>query len=633
MDPRLLDCYENELKHLREMGAEFARQHPKIAARLDIASTQVADPYVERLLEGFAFMAARVQLRLDAEFPRFTQRLLEVLHPGHLAPQPAALIAELHPRLGDAALVSGFRVPRGTGLRGLLGRGDATACQFRTAHELRLWPLKVESAAYVGYVADLPLTQLPLPKRPRATVRVKLRVTGGHSLRQLPLDRLVFHLGGQDGIAARLYERLFTSLAGVLVNLPGEPLGAPRFLGVEALAQVGFEDSEALLPVGLRNFQGWRLVQEYFALPQRYHFIALDGLDRVAGGAGGGEVEFVFLLDQPDSQLEGVIAAENFRLNCTPAVNLFEQRCDRIHLDGRSADHHVVPDRTRPMDLEVVQVTNVVGHGPGGERVFHPLYAAFHADADRRNACYSLLREPRALSAGQKRNGSRSSYVGSEVFISLVDPDEAPYPSDLRQLSVTALCSNRDLPLHMAVGVGATDLVLDVSAPVEGVRVVKGPSRPASALREGGIGWRFINHLSLNYLSLLDADEHEGASIVRDMLALHAVGADDGTLRQIEGLRAVRARPVTRRLPPPAGFPGGAHRGHERITFGRGIEIELEVDEMSFQGASAFLLSAVLARFFARHASINSFTETTLRSLGRGEIMRWRPRCGTRALV
>jgi len=632
MDPRLLARYEDELKHLREMGVEFAQQFPKIAARLDLASTPVADPYVERLLEGFAFMAARVQLRLDAEFPRFTQRLLEVLYPNHLAPQPSMLIAQLRPLLGDAALAAGLRIPRGSGMRGLIGRGDSTACQFRSAHEVRLWPLQVESASYVSYTADLPLAQLPLARRPRAALRIKLKTTGGIALRQLPLDQLVFHLGGMDETAWRLYERLFGSLAGVLVNLPGEPAGAPRFLGPEALLPVGFEDDEALLPVGLRNFQGYRLMQEYFALPQRFLFFALDQLDRVMAGAGGNEVEFVFLLDQPDAQLEGVVAAENFQLNCTPAINLFEQRCDRIHLDGRNADHHVVPDRTRPADLEIFQLTAVTGHGPAGEREFHPLYAAFHGDASAHNACYSLHREPRVLSANQKRNGPRSSYVGSEVFLSLVDPQDAPYSSDLRQLSVTALCSNRDLPLHMAINVGATDLTLDASAPVEAIRVIKGPSRPATALREGAVGWKFVNYLSLNYLSLLDADEHEGASVLRDMLALHAVGADAGTLRQIEGVRAVRTRPVTRRLPPPE-RRGGRATGPDRITFGRGIEIEIEVDEQPFQGASAFLLSAVLARFFARHVSINSFTETTLRAVGRGEIVRWRPRCGTRALV
>ena len=106
MDPRLLDYYRQELLHIREGAAEFAREHPKIAARLALEVTtaqgECVDPYVERLLEGFAFLAARVQIRLDSEFPRFTQHLLEMVYPGFLAPTPSMLIVQLEPDLNDA---------------------------------------------------------------------------------------------------------------------------------------------------------------------------------------------------------------------------------------------------------------------------------------------------------------------------------------------------------------------------------------------------------------------------------------------------------------------------------------------------------------------------------------------------
>src|SRR5512134_4029355 len=129
MDPRLLRYYNQELQHLREMGAEFAQQFPKIAARLGVDGIEVADPYVERLLEGAAFLAARVQLRLDAEFPRFTQRLLEIVYPNYLAPTPSMLIAQFQPDLGEANLAAGFKIRRGAGLHSLLGKGDVTACE------------------------------------------------------------------------------------------------------------------------------------------------------------------------------------------------------------------------------------------------------------------------------------------------------------------------------------------------------------------------------------------------------------------------------------------------------------------------------------------------------------------------
>ena len=141
MDPRLLRYYNEELRHLREMGAEFAQSFPKIAARLGMEGLEVTDPYVERLLEGFAFLAGRVQLRLDAEFPRFTQRLLEIVYPQFLAPTPSMLMARVQPELGDPALAAGAVLPRASTLISRAGKAGATVCEFRTAHELALWPL------------------------------------------------------------------------------------------------------------------------------------------------------------------------------------------------------------------------------------------------------------------------------------------------------------------------------------------------------------------------------------------------------------------------------------------------------------------------------------------------------------
>lgn len=624
MDPRLLRYYNQELQHLREMGAEFASQFPKIAARLGIDGIEVADPYVERLLEGFAFLASRVQLKIDSEFPRFTQRLLEIIYPNYLAPTPAMLMAQIRPDLNDGNLARGFKIARGSTMRSQLGKGDETPCQFRTAHDVTLWPVEIAAASYFSYAPDLPLGQLPGGRKIKGGVRLKLRSTAGLNFDQIGLDVLRVQLTGGDEIAYRLYEVMLASAIGVMVVPPARPIEWHDFLPAASVAPVGFEDSEALLPVGLRNFQGYRLLQEYFAFPQRFMSIDIGGLARALKRHGGNEIEVVILLERGDPGLETVVDATNFALNCTPAINLFERRCDRIHISDTTHDYHVVADRTRPMDFEIFDLTSVTGFGSGAdsEHKFHPFYAAFHTEGVTHQAYYSVQREPRLLSTEQKRRGARSTYVGSEVYVSLVDPKEAPFNQELRQLAVTALCTNRDLPLHMPIGAARTDLVLDMAAPVESIRVIKGPSRPFSALREGGVSWKFINQLSLNYLSLIDTDAREGAAAMREILTLYAHSADAGLTKQVEGLRSMRTRPTVRRFPVPG-----------PITFGRGIEIELEVDDFAFQGGSAFLFASVLARFLQRYASINSFTETVLRSASRGEVMRWVPKCGTRAIL
>jgi type VI secretion system protein ImpG len=622
MDPRLLRYYNLELQHLRESGAEFARQFPKIAARLGMHGLEVADPYVERLLEGVGFLAARVQLKLDAEFPRFTQALLEIVYPHYLAPTPSMLVAQLKPDLNDTNLAPGPTVPRGSMMSAQGGREDATSCEFRTAHDVRLWPIEIVSANYFSFAPDLPLNALPVAQRIRGGVRIRLRATGGLEFSQLPLDRLLFYLAGRDDVANTLYELCLAAGVGALV-LPGK--GSARwheFLPPSAVRAAGFADDEALLPVTLRSFGGYRLLQEYFAFPQRYRFVEVTGLSRAIRRVEGDQLELVVLLGRGAATLESVVDASNVALFCTPAINLFHKRVDRIHVSDAVHEYHVVADRTRPLDFEIHALTDVVGHGVGtdSDQRFYPLYTAGSSDAARHQAAYyTTRREPRLVSSAEQRRGSRSSYIGSEVFLSLVDPAHAPYDGDLRQLSIQALCTNRDLVLQMPIGSGMTDFVLDMAAPVTGIRVISGPSRPHAPLADGAVSWRAISHLSLNYLSLAGASPEAAAAALRDLLHLYVADADVSARRQVEGIHAVQVQRVVRRL-----------RGPGPLAFGRGLEITVLLEELAFEGGSAYLLGAVLQHYFARHVSINSFTETVLRSESRGEVSRWVPQWGER---
>ena len=624
MDRRLLAYYNRELSYLRELGGEFAKEFPKIAGRLALDAFECADPYVERLLEGFAFLAARVELKLDAEFPRFSEHMLEMVYPHYLAPTPSMAVVQLSPNRKKGALASGFKVPRGSVLRGQLGKNEQTRCEYRTAHDLELFPIELTSITHSTFVSDIGEVRTPDRRPVKAAVRMRLRTAEGLSFKDLPLDTLPFFVRGQDEVAMRLYELLIGSSVAMVVRDPERTWS--ETLTSEPVRAKGFDDDEALLPFGARSFQGYRLLHEYFAFPQRYLFVELTGLRKALSRAKGSEIELVILLERHDTIVATGVAPSHLALFCTPAVNLFPRKADSIHLTDRVFEYHVVPDRNRPLDLEVHSIVEVTGQGSGttSRREFLPFYASRQKPmADEAAAYYTVHRQARVSSSRRRQLGPRSTYAGSETFLSLVDAREGPYRSNLRELTLSVLCTNRDLPLEMTVGEGRTDFSLDSGAPVESVRVVAGPSPPRPSHAWGELTWRLIGHLSLNYLSLSDSADGQGAAAMRELLKLYSDIADPAMQRQVDGLRTVASAPIMRRVPTVGGPPG----------FARGLEVTVNCDETAFEGTSVFLFGSVLERFLAKYVSINSFTETVLRSVQRGEVMRWPARIGNRPIV
>lgn len=633
MDPRLLGMYEQELRYFRENSAEFARAFPKIAHRLGVEGQEVADPYVERLIEATAFLSARVSLKLDAEYPRFTGNLLEVVYPNYLAPTPSMVVVQCTPQLDNPNLGQGPVMPAGSGLRARHAAGQNTDCEFRTSQAMQMWPIEVKRAQYFTYAPDLALNQHPRSRDIRGGLRIVLNTTAGLKFSQLALDELTLHLGGGEDVAWQLYECALGQPLGVLVqplSAAGRPEGVPHQLSAETIQATGFADEDALLPVTSEGFSGYRLVQEYFAFPQRFQFLRLKGLNAALRSITGTEVELVLLFSRGDAALEKLVSAENVLLHCVPAINLFSKRLDRVNVTEGVNEFHLVPDRTRPQDFEVHSVTEVIGHGAptasGGktgvvEQNFLPFYAAYHGSRFTHPAYYTTSREPRVWSDKQRTQGHRSSHIGSELFLQLVDPQQAPFAHNLRQLAVTARCSNRDLPLLLPVGRGNDFDCIDAQ-PVATVRVVRGPSRPVTPVVNSGLGWRVVDHLAMNYLAVSDGTAAQGAASLQEMLMLYAMHADEARQGQIRGLLSVSTKPLVRRLP----LPGP-------IAFGRGVEVTLEVEEMAFHGHSVFLFGSVLAQYLARHVGVNHFVETVLRLSGKGERMRWRPQCGTRPIL
>jgi len=626
MHPHLLRYFNEELLYMREATGDFAQMHPKIARRLGLQGQDIADPYVERLIESFSYMSARMRIKLDAEFPRFTQRLLEVVYPNYVSPTPSMAVAQFHPQVTEGDFSKGFLVPRGTATYTKVPDGEVTPSQFRTTQDVTLWPLQIVQAKLTGVPPDIPSPEryLPAHVQVQGALRLRLRLQGELTFADLRgLDRLPVYLCGPEQTASHLFELLHAGAAALLVGEPGRMADKPHIVAQQALVHEGLSPAQSMLPLEWNSWFGHNLLHEYFACPSRFYFFALQGLAPGLSRIQGQEAEVVVLLTRPTAALSAVTDAAQFALYCTPIINLFEHRTDRVEVDPSQPELHLVPDRSRPLDFEVFAVKELQGQMAQNTDVlpFRPLYQTLNHDEGNHGRYFSVRREPRLVPQSTRKYGTRTSYVGTEVFVSLVDQNDAPYSEALRYLSVQALVTNRDLP-RLAPRNGRDDLKVAESLPVQAIGLLRPPSAPQPPFAEGEMAWRLIRQLGFNYLPLHDMDERQGSQALRDMLRMFVQQDDVVGHQQVSSLMSSRLQPVTRRLP-----------GSGPLVFGRGVECQLTVDEDGFSGISPYLFGLVLEHYLARHVAINTFVQTRLHSMQRGEVAHWPVRMGQRGGV
>lgn len=622
MDRNFLAYYEDELAHIRELATEFSALHPTVARNLSLDAVPCPDPYVERLLEGVAFLAARTRLKVDAESSRYVRNLLDELYPDLVCPAPAMTMAVLHPGPQVQTMLDGHLVQRGTRSVAAYREGVTTRATYTSAQDVMLWPVTLDKVEYLQDKGAMNAAGLDRPEA-EAAIRLTLSRVGPGSLAELSLDRLdLWFVGGSRGGA--IFDAIFGH--GLAAVARSSKAGGAHVLAGPSL--VGVTDGEGLLPRVRPAFEGYRLMREYFLMPDRFHYLRLDGLNRALRTCTQGTCEVVVYLNAARPEIAD-IAAKDFRLFATPLVNLFEKECNVIEVDGRSAAHVVHADRTRPRDFEIYRLTNVEdADSEGPEAKVEPLYSVGQHRGS--GLVYTTERRPRRPGEDEIRRGqTRTSYAGDDLFLSIARPADVTVTKAIRRLDIRALCTNRDL----AILDDSPKLSLETGDPVGRIELLSPFRRPrasvASALPNivsGGesqlddLAWRLVAQLSLNHLSL--AEPGQDAEPLRAMLDLYAGRGDPAMSRHARSIIRVRSRQVVERL----GIPGP-------ICFGHGVEITLDVDETTMAGGSTLLLSALLNQLFARHAAINAFVRTKTHLMQRQEDVSWPMTPGNRALI
>ncbi|MYZ49934.1 type VI secretion system baseplate subunit TssF [Propylenella binzhouense] len=650
MNREFLEAYNRELKILYERAREFADEFPGVAERLGGLIEGNFDPGLAGLLEGAAFMAARVQLKLRSEFSEFTSALLELLLPSYLAPVPSVALVQAVPAYEDANLAAGARFPTGSYIDAVyVERDRRITCRYRLASELALWPLRLEAAQYHASPAPLQALGLEVAAGTAAglTLSFRRRTTDpgtdregvpppGAPVGALGIETLPVHLVGTMADAVALYEALFASCRRITLRYL-DSFGDPKFrsLPLDALEQIGFGEGERLFGEDVRVFSGFELLREFAAFPQKFLGFRLNRLRAALAGIESPAFDLIFEFDSAAGRLASVVNPSMFALYACPAANIFQMNCSRIPVSRGEHEHQIVPDRSRWLDFEAHRVVDVFAHYPGRTekvRVF-PLYSLPSGGVRLPDALfYSLRRMPRRQTSRERRYGQQSSYTGTELFLSLYEPAGIDDEARVRELSIRVWASNRHLTEHLPVGEAGADFNLVDNTSIK-MRCLAGPTPPRESIvhferrhREsasaGSVMWRLINLLSLSHFGLTDRGAETGAGGLRELLGLFSDLSESVSERRLRGIRGIRTRPIVRRLRQPSGFNAA-----------RGMEVTVTFDERAFEGTGIFLLGAVLDRFFAEYASLNSFTETVVESVQRGIVKRWPPRSGSGRLL
>ena len=610
MRDELLEYYERELTYLRQMGAEFSQKYPKVASRLMLEPNRCEDPHVERLIESFAFLAARVHLKIDDEFPEITEALLSVLYPHYIRPIPSATIVQFHLDPEQGKLTTGLTIPKGSMLYS--HPVDGYACKFQTCFEATLWPLRIAEAQWVTPDRLRPAVK---SQEAVAALRFELECFPDVSFDKLDLGSLRFYLNGESSLIHSLYELLCNNCTQILVrdrtpNTRKSPISLPA----SHLQPVGFTDNEALLPYPRRAFSGYRLLQEYFHFPEKFFFLELTGLDRLATSGFGPRVEVVFLIsrfERPERQqsLELSVSAETLSLGSSPAINLFPHTAEPILLDQTRTEYLVTPDVRRRRALEIFSIDEVISPDPQTHEVikFEPFYRFRHASAHHRE-------RPRGFWYSRRQASTHRDDEGTEVYVSFLDLSGRPLHPDTDTVTVHCTCSNRDLPHRLPMGNERGDFELEGISSIKRITALRKPSAPVRPPAGKGMLWRLISHLSLNYLSIVE----NGREALQEILRLYTFGESGYNERQIAGIVGLKSSRHFARVISENG-----------IGFVRGHRVEMEFDEEQFVGGGVFLFASILERFLGHYASLNSFSQLAVRTLQRKEVLRqWPPRAG-----
>ncbi|USD67516.1 type VI secretion system baseplate subunit TssF [Vibrio sp. SCSIO 43136] len=609
MNDDLLKYYNRELSFLRHMGAEFAKHYPKVAGRLAISEDHVEDPHVSRLLEGVSLLTAQIRQKLDDSFPELTEAMMGQLYPDYHAPIPSMSII----KLSTDNVVNGMRnVPVGTEVK--VSTDSPDDCYFRTCYETKVLPVEVTAVSFENAPYKAPNVGVEIDSASVLKVSVSAEFDSV-ALSELPIDSLRFYIHGQPQLSAEVYQLIFQSCVGIAIVSPDEDQ-AIEYVSPSHLKMVGFGDENKVVPYQNRSFSAYRLLVEYFLLPEKFMFFELTELDPAWLGDES-EVELYFFIDGVSDFLEKQLSEKNILLGCVPIVNLFERSSRPLYLEPFHHEHKLSIAPFKDHTSEVVRVKEVTARHFHDEEVqVTPFYATnLPRVSDTNQLFWTQRREHNRWAGGHEE-------PGVDTFLTIVDGQQSPFNvEDSMQWVVSAqlLCSNRNVPAQLPFGEQQPRLSMrDFKDSLKAPHCLLKFTKAVRPVMFDASRWQLTSHLTLNHFT-----SPEATGLLKALIQLYDFEQSPQTKALAKAIKNVEVSSASTRV---------VHHG--RVGFVSGSDIVVEFVSEELAGTNLFFFGGLLSHFFAQYTTINSFSRLTIKVTGAAEpVHQWPAMAGGRELL
>lgn len=576
----LLPYYEKQLQEFGQQSRAFAQKYPKIAQRLSLNQEQIDDPHIERLIQAFSLVSARIDKKLTDSYDVFTRALFEVMFPQYLRPFPACTVVSFEDPSKLKQLTEAHIIPAQTTLKSRSIKG--VQCEFKTTQTVRLLPISLTDLNF----STAPSAHLQLKQN--ATLSFKFSIYGDAQA-WITQEHLPIYLDAISHFPLQVLDSIFKQGTAFSLKIGQQCLEIANPFSV-----MGFEESESLLPIDQHTHHAYRLLMEYFCFPEKFNYLNLNlvTLKPHLKQYNEFELQLHFKLNLNDQALVrnySELNIANFKLFTSPAVNLFEKQAEPQKINHQQLEYPLITDTHHP---ELYQVYSILGMHMIREKTNQqpsytpvlPFFAMSHYQQKHNQFFYAL--NPKQL---------KSELI--ETGYSIISKSLEPYATKSDFISTKLLCSNRDLP-HEVLGQSNNILNLNESSLVRRALLLKRPTLPQYFQQNQQEQWRIISHLSLNTLALMKGDT---VAHLKELLGLYNLPNSKENHLLIDSIKKVEFL-LMHKLVDSKPFP----------MFIRGVKAKLSIDSRVFRGHSVYLFSQMLSHIFNLKVQINSFVDVVV---------------------